>query len=191
MSSAKIGNEEKIVARENVTAKLCPVLGIDRAEEWQRKADEIEDWIWEHCYDGQRLRQHSGTTAQDATTFLFVLLKFLDKHEERTREILAAARDELVEDDVFVYRYHTDDGLEGEEGSFILCTYWLISALAILEDVEEALELFERFEEYIPEHGLIAEEIDADGTYLGNYPQAFSHMGCIMSAQYIDKYRSR
>ncbi|HSH56219.1 MAG TPA: glycoside hydrolase family 15 protein [Candidatus Limnocylindrales bacterium] len=159
-----------------------------------RLADNIKEWIWQQGYsdDKRCLLQHPNTSAVDSTNLLFVLLQFLDKHDERTSEIISNTQKELCYKDVYVYRYLEEDGLPGKEGAFILCSYWLISALAILERTDEALKLFKKLESSIPSHGLISEEIDPDSEeYLGNYPQAFSHLGYIMSAHYLSKYSGR
>ena len=152
---------------------------------------EIFNWIWENCYDSSRknLVQYAGSKDIDATNFLFVLVQFLDKTEKITRTILENTYKSLKKSKVFIYRYHTDDGLKGEDNSFILCIYWYISALAIIGDVELSSELFKSFEKYMSDTGLISEQIDADsGEYLGNYPQAFSHLGLVMSAYYLNRY---
>jgi len=91
--------------------------------------------------------------------------------------------------DIFVDRYHTYDALKGDEGAFVLSSFWYFSALAILGETEKAHRLFEKFSTYINWNGLLSEEIDErTGEYLGNYPQAFSHMGYIMTAYYLQKY---
>ncbi len=157
-------------------------------------AGSIYDWIWQNCYsqETQNFTQHPQTKHADATNFLFVLLQFLNKHDTRTADILARTQKDLCHQDVFVFRYQADDGLPGKEGAFILCSFWLISALAIMEDTDQSFELFRKMESFIAPHGLIAEEIDPDSKeYLGNYPQAFSHLGYILSAHYLHKYLSR
>lgn len=182
-------------------SKVTAWVGLDRAarigrEEgfgtpsvWEDEAQTIQDWVWDNCYKDGKITQHPDSDAQDATSFLFVLFHFLQRGDARTADIISSAREELVEDDIFVYRYLADDGLEGDEGAFVLCTYWMIAALARLHDAGEARQLFYEFESYLPDSGLIAEEIDGDtGEHLGNFPQAFSHLGYIMAANYIDRY---
>jgi GH15 family glucan-1,4-alpha-glucosidase len=94
-----------------------------------------------------------------------------------------------VNKEVFVYRYLNEDGTPRGEGAFLLCTFWYISALAIIGDTKKAHELFYKFLEYMNDQSLLSEEMDATtGEYLGNYPQAFSHLGLIMAAYYIMKY---
>jgi GH15 family glucan-1,4-alpha-glucosidase len=172
---------------------LCDYFGIgeEKQKEMRILETEIKSWIWENCYDEKQntLFQHPDISHQDATNFLLVALKFLDKRDPRTKCIVARTADELVKQDVFVDRYHVTDGLEGDEGAFVLCTYWYISALAIIGEIEKALALFDMFSMYTDRTGLLSEEMDErTGEYLGNYPQAFSHMGYIMTAYYLNRY---
>lgn len=173
--------------------RLKDVLGLTDGDikRCQNLASNIKNWIWKNCYDKKlgNFSQYPASKAIDATNYLFVLLQFLDKHDPETNKIIEATRKELCHHDVFVYRYLNQDGLPGKEGAFLLCSFWLISALAILENTKEARALFDKLEKFLAPNGLIAEEIDpASGQYLGNYPQAFSHIGYIMSAYYIDRY---
>lgn len=176
--------------------RLASYLGLSKKEahSCQNLAGQIKEWIWQNCYDQthQVLVQYPGATAQDATNFLFVLLKFLDKHSNTTRTIVDNTQKELGYKEIFVYRYLKDDGLSGSEGAFLLCSFWLVSALAILEDVKYALMLFKKIEKLVAPSGLISEEIDPkDKAYLGNFPQAFSHLGYIMASHYIHKYATK
>lgn len=189
-------------------SKVMSWVGADRARRLQDRlgltdedarqcadlAETIKQWIWEHAYDAKDnvIRQHPAAADIDSTNFLFVLLQFLDKHDPRTKAIIEHTRRTLSHDDIFVYRYTGDDGLPGKEGAFVLCSFWLISALAIMEDTNEALRLFKKLETLIAPHALLSEEIDPDNhAYLGNYPQAFSHLGYVLSAHYLDKYLRR
>lgn len=180
----------------NRVLRLKDVLGLKKNEivEFEKLESEIKGWIWQNCYDEERgvLKQHPETPGQDATNFLFILLQFLDKHDSRTRKIVENTCRELCHRDIFVYRYLTPDGLEGKEGAFLLCTFWLVSAFAVLEDIDRAIELFQKARERMDTSGPLPEEMDA-GTaeYLGNYPQAFSHMGFIMAAYYLDRYSKK
>lgn len=154
----------------------------------------IYTWIQKNCFQTStgNYSQYPATVASDATNFLFVLLQFLDKHDPLTTQIVNRTIDELSFNEVFIYRYLAADGLPGKEGAFLLCSWWLISAIAILEDVKKAQSLFAQLESYLHPSGLLPEEIEpANGEYLGNYPQAFSHLGYIMTAHYINKYQGR
>lgn len=152
---------------------------------------EIKDWIWEHCYDEHReeFKQYPEAKHQDATNFLFVLLQFLDRHDPRTKRIIEHTHAQLAYKSVFIYRYLNADGSARGEGAFLLCTFWYIAALAIVEETKEAHDLLHTFLTYIEGHGLLSEEMNGEtGEYLGNYPQAFSHLGLIMAAYYIQRY---
>ncbi|PJE64321.1 MAG: hypothetical protein COU90_02620 [Candidatus Ryanbacteria bacterium CG10_big_fil_rev_8_21_14_0_10_43_42] len=172
---------------------LADVLGVsdEKKKEWDHLQKDIRQWVWDNCYDTERniLFQHSKTDKQDATNFLLIPLKFLNKHDISTKNIMQNTARELVMNDIFVDRYHTYDALKGDEGAFVLSSFWYFSALAILGETEKAHRLFEKFSTYINWNGLLSEEIDErTGEYLGNYPQAFSHMGYIMTAYYLQKY---
>ena len=186
-------------------SKVMAWVGVDRAlrmaetlrmtpeeREWcQNIAKEIRDWIWKHCYDAKKgiLKQHAETQHQDATNFLFVLLQFLDRHDPKTKEIVAYTRKRLAYNNTFIYRYKNDDGQDGGEGAFLLCSFWYICALAMLGEDELGHEIFHNLMAYANEQELLPEELDAkNGSYLGNYPQAFSHLGLIMAAYYLQRY---
>ncbi len=169
-------------------------LSDEEVERCEKLRKEIKDWIWENCYDKEKknMMMYAGGDEIDSANYLFVLIEFLDKYDKITPGILKNTSRELVENDVFVYRFLMDDNLPGRDRAFVLCTFWRISAWAILEQTDKAERLYNKFKEYINETGLMSEQIDAEtGRYLGNFPQAFSHLGMIMSAHYIDKYKKR
>ena len=122
------------------------------------------------------------------------ILGFLPATDERMRSTIDAIAAELTEDDL-VLRYRNEeglnaDGLTGEEGTFVICSFWLVSALAKAGEVDRAEALFDKLAGYANDLGLLAEEIDtASGEQLGNFPQAFSHIGLITAAWEIDKAR--
>ena len=195
--------------RQNFTySKVMAWVGVNRAlrmsetlnipkekkQEWEKLELEIKEWIWDNCYDKEKqlFRQYPSTSHQDATNFLFVMLQFLDKNEAKTEAIIENTIKELCYNDVFVYRYLNQDGLEGKEGAFLLCSFWMISALAMTGKVERAKGLFRKLEKKLARNKLMSEEIDPKTSdYLGNYPQAFSHIGYVMAAYYIDRYMSK
>jgi GH15 family glucan-1,4-alpha-glucosidase len=180
----------------NRALRMQKVLGLSEKQVtafWELER-EIHDWIWENCYDHkkQTFLQYPQAENQDATNLLFVLLQFLDKRDPRTRAIIENTCSELSRKGVYVYRYLSQDGLAGEEGAFLLCTCWLIAAWAIIEDTDKAQSLFAKFTHLINSVGLLSEELDVNtGEYLGNYPQAFSHIGYIMSTYYLVKYLNK
>jgi GH15 family glucan-1,4-alpha-glucosidase len=168
-------------------AKLAAVRGLSDLEaEWQKTADEIKADVLEHGLrkDGV-LRQHYDTDALDASTLLGALFGFLPGNDERLHASVLAIQDELTEDG-FVLRYktdETDDGLSGKEGSFLICSFWLVSALAVVGEDQRARDLMERLLRVASPLGLFAEEFDtATARFLGNYPQAFSHLAMIEAA---------
>ncbi len=178
------------------TLRMKNDLGLsdDEISDLQELRSEIYNWIWKNCYNSSvnNLMQYVGSENVDATNFLFVLVQFLQKNDEMTKTIIENTYKVLSKDKIFIYRYHAYDGLKGEDSSFILCIYWYISALAIIGDIEKSAEFFKIFESYISDIGLISEQIDAEsGEYLGNYPQAFSHLGLVMSTYYLNRYEKK
>jgi alpha,alpha-trehalase len=171
-------------------AKLADIRGDrDRKETWRATADEIKADILEHGVDERGvLTQHYDTKALDASTLLAALFGLLPPDDERLRKSVLAIADELTEDG-FVLRYvttETDDGLSGKEGTFLICSFWLVSALAIVGEHQRARDLMERLLRVASPLGLYAEEFDAaTGRHLGNFPQAFSHLALIEAASRI------
>ncbi|MBI1934213.1 glycoside hydrolase family 15 protein, partial [Candidatus Peregrinibacteria bacterium] len=128
--------------------KMAAALGVsdEQIQQWEALRKEIHEWIWGNCFDDVRctFRQHPGTASQDATNFFFVLLGFLNPKDSRTAKIIEETRKELTINDVFVYRYRTADGLQGEEGAFLLCSFWMIAALAKIGRKDEARALLQK-----------------------------------------------
>jgi GH15 family glucan-1,4-alpha-glucosidase len=182
-----------------VSSKLMCWVALDRAAQlaqlrgdaelaatWRATADEIREDILEHGVDSRGvLRQHYATDALDASTLLAAIFGFLPRDDERLRATVLAIQDELTEHG-FVLRYktdETDDGLAGKEGTFLICSFWLVSALAVIGEVQPARDLMERLLRIKSELGLYAEEFDpVTGGHLGNFPQAFSHLALIEAA---------
>ena len=171
-------------------AKLAGIRGDDALRvRWAATADEIRADILEHGLDERGvLRQHYATDALDASTLLAAIFGFLPAGDERLHASVIAIQDELTEDG-FVLRYRTDetdDGLSGKEGTFLICSFWLVSALAAIGQMQRARDLMERLLRVGSPLGLYAEEFDADtGRHLGNFPQAFSHLALIEAAARI------
>ena len=134
------------------------------------------------------LRQHYKTDALDASTLLAASFKFLAHDDERLRNTVFAIAEELTENG-FVLRYRTDetdDGLSGKEGTFLICSFWLVSAFAIVGELQRARDLMERLLRIASPLGLYAEEFDPEtGRHLGNFPQAFSHLALIEAAAHM------
>jgi GH15 family glucan-1,4-alpha-glucosidase len=182
-----------------VSSKLMGWVALDRAaklatirsdgelaEEWRAVADEIRDDILaKGVSDRGVLRQHYDTDALDASTLLAPLFGFLPGDEERIRKTVLAIADELTENG-FVLRYRTDetdDGLSGKEGTFLICSFWLVSAFAMIGELGKATGLMERLLRISSPLGLYAEEFEVErARHLGNFPQAFSHLALIEAA---------
>ncbi len=171
-------------------AQLAEIRGDpDRAAEWAATADEIRADILEHGVSERGvLRQHYDTDSLDASVLLAAIFGFLPADDERLRATVDAVADELTENG-FVLRYRTDetdDGLSGKEGTFLICSFWLVSALAIVGELQEARDLMERLLRIASPLGLYAEEFDVDtARHLGNFPQAFSHLALVEAAARI------
>jgi alpha,alpha-trehalase len=182
-----------------VSSKLMCWVALDRASRlaeirgdpnmaatWRATADEIQADVLAHgVSDRGVLRQHYETDALDASTLLAGSFKFLAHDDKRLRNTVLAVAEELTENG-FVLRYRTDetnDGFSGKEGTFVICSFWLVSALAIVGEMQRARDLMERLLRIASPLGLYAEEYDpATGRHLGNFPQAFSHLALIEAA---------
>jgi GH15 family glucan-1,4-alpha-glucosidase len=161
----------------------------ETAEKWEAGAKEIHEDICANGVDDRGVfTQHYDTKALDASILLAPLVRFLPPSDERMRNTVLAIADELTEDGL-VLRYRveeTDDGLSGEEGTFAICSFWLVSALAEIEEHRSARELCERMLSYASPLYLYAEEIDAaTGRHLGNFPQAFTHLALINAVMHV------
>ncbi len=171
-------------------AKLAAIRGDAELEQtWAATADEIRADILEHgVSDSGVLRQHYATDALDASVLLAAIFGFLSGDDDRLRATVSAIASDLTENG-FVLRYHTDqtdDGLSGKEGTFLICSFWLVSALAVVGELQQARDLMERLLRIASPLGLYAEEFDAGtGRHLGNFPQAFSHLALMEAAARI------
>jgi GH15 family glucan-1,4-alpha-glucosidase len=161
----------------------------DLATTWQKVADEIHADICEHGVDERGVFvQHYETTALDASLLLMPLVRFLPADDERVRAtVLAIAKELTVNGLVLRYRVEeTDDGLSGEEGTFAICSFWLVSALSEIGEHTRARELCERLLSFASPLELYAEEIDPrSGRHLGNFPQAFTHLALINAVMHV------
>jgi GH15 family glucan-1,4-alpha-glucosidase len=168
-------------------AKLAEIRGDgDAQEKWAAVADEIREDILANGVDHRGvLCQRYGSEALDASTLLAAIFGFLPSDDERLKATVLAIAEELT-DGGFVLRYktdETDDGLSGKEGTFLICSFWLVSALAIVGELQMARDLMERLLRVASPLGLYAEEFDAaTGRHLGNFPQAFSHLALMEAA---------
>jgi alpha,alpha-trehalase len=161
----------------------------ERAERWQQAADEIHADVCEHAVDERgAFCQHYETRALDASCLLIPLVRFLPPDDARVIATVNAIADELTVDGL-VLRYRveeTDDGLAGEEGTFAICSFWTVSALAEIGEHDRARALCEKMLGYASPLNLYAEEIDArSGRHLGNFPQAFTHLALINAVMHV------
>ncbi|MEV6553379.1 glycoside hydrolase family 15 protein [Streptomyces sp. NPDC051597] len=162
------------------------------AERWRRMRDEVHREVCEKGFDAERntFTQSYGSTELDAATLLIPRVGFLPGDDPRVIGTVDAVRAELGHDG-FVRRYSTEgatvDGLPGDEGTFLVCSFWLADALRLTGREKEARELFDRLLGLRNDVGLLAEEYDpVAGRQLGNFPQAFSHIGLVATAMGLE-----
>jgi alpha,alpha-trehalase len=190
-----------------VSSKLMCWVAVDRgarlarmydepeyARKWQALADQIHTDICTHGVDERGVFvQRYGSTALDASLLLLPLMRFLPAQDARVRGTVRAIAEELTVDGL-VLRYRveeTDDGLTGEEGTFTICSFWLVSALVEIGDLDQARKLCERLLAYASPLELYAEEIDThSGRHLGNFPQAFTHLALINAVMHVIRSES-
>jgi GH15 family glucan-1,4-alpha-glucosidase len=171
-------------------ARLAEIRGEpEYAARWQAAAAEIKADIIDHALDERGVFcQHYETDALDASVLLMPLVRFLPADDSRIRRTVRAIADELTVDGL-VLRYRpeeTDDGLPGEEGAFTICSFWLVSALTEIGEIDEARDLCEKLLSYASPLELYAEEIDPrNGRHLGNFPQAFTHLALINAVMHV------
>jgi GH15 family glucan-1,4-alpha-glucosidase len=173
---------------------LAPQLRCEhRVDEWQKVREEIADAVLQQGWSEEAgaFTQYFGSTALDASNLMLPIVGFLPADDPRMLSTIDAIAERLTDDRGLVYRYRTEegvDGLAGEEGTFLLCTFWLAQALALAGQVQRAREVFERAASFVTDLGLLSEEVDPQtGELLGNIPQAFSHIGLVNAAWAIDQ----
>jgi GH15 family glucan-1,4-alpha-glucosidase len=159
----------------------------EQADKWQAAADAMKAEVCDKGVDDRGVfTQYYGTKELDASLLLLPIMGFLPPDDDRIRKTVLAIADELTKDGL-VLRYRvdsTDDGLSGEEGTFTICSFWLVAALTMVGEVERARALFEKLLSFAGPLLLYAEEIDVTtGQHLGNFPQAFTHLALIDAAE--------
>ncbi|MDX6589574.1 MAG: alpha,alpha-trehalase [Solirubrobacterales bacterium] len=170
-------------------ARLARAFGYDGiADEWEKKAEEFRAEILERGIRDGVFRQHYETDALDASLLLMPLLRFLPPDDPRVRATVDAIAEGLTVNGL-VLRYRveeTDDGLQGAEGTFLICSFWMVSALSEIGERRRARALCERLLEMAGWLDLFAEELDAtSGRHLGNFPQAFTHLALINAVSHV------
>ncbi|NQT27480.1 glycoside hydrolase family 15 protein [candidate division KSB1 bacterium] len=161
---------------------------------WETNRDEIRSAILNRGFDKNRnsFVQSFGSEVLDATSLLIPVMGFLPAEDSRVQGTLEAIQKQLVTPEGLVFRYLGEDGLPGREGAFLLCSFWYVDALVLSGQPGEAERIFLNLLKYISPSGLLAEEVDPKtGEQLGNFPQAFSHIGLINSALYLGRAKGK
>jgi GH15 family glucan-1,4-alpha-glucosidase len=176
--------------------RLAPVLGVDeaRVQPWVEHRDRIRGAILERGWSDEvgAFTQAFGRDDLDASVLMLPIVGFLPADDPRVRATIEAIASQLTDEHGFVYRYLNEDGLPGGEGTFGICTFWLAECLALIGEVDRARALFARMAACANDVGLLSEEVDpASGELLGNFPQAFTHIGLIHAALAIELASAR
>jgi GH15 family glucan-1,4-alpha-glucosidase len=161
-----------------------------RVDDWKPVRDEIAHAITSRGWSerAQAFTQAFDGDDLDASVLMMPIVGFIDPRHPRMLSTLDAIEQRLTDDRGLVFRYLAPDGLAGEEGTFLLCTFWLAQARAMAGQVDQATALFERAVSFVNDVGLLAEEVDpVAGELLGNFPQAFSHIGLVNAAWAISQ----
>ncbi len=173
------------VALDRAIALAGPLGAGGRVPGWTATREEIRAAVLEQGWSetSGAFTQSFGADELDASALMIPIVGFLPGDDPRVRATVDAIADRLTDAHGLVYRYRSADGLEGEEGTFLLCTFWLAQAQAMAGEVARARATFERAVAHANDVGLLAEEVDPTGTELiGNFPQAFSHIGLVNAA---------
>jgi GH15 family glucan-1,4-alpha-glucosidase len=160
---------------------------------WRKELHEIRSFVEEHCWsaDKQSYVRYAGSEEIDASLLLGVLFGYGDPNNDRLRSTVDAVRRELASGP-YVFRYRDQDGLQGSEGAFLTCSFWLVEALALQGRHDVAEELMTTLVELANDVGLYAEEIDPiTGEFLGNLPQGLTHLSLVNAAMALDRGGSR
>jgi alpha,alpha-trehalase len=180
--------------KHSLYSKIMGWVGLDNAihlakalnsenklEAWQKSKKELKSIILEKGWnsDLQSFTQSFDSDILDASNLIIPIVGFLPADDPKVLSTLQAIEKELTDSRGLVFRYRSEDGLKGEEGSFLLCTFWLAQAYALAGRLERAKAIVAKAMEHQNDLGLFSEEIASDGQFLGNFPQAFSHIGLI------------
>ena len=165
----------------------------DRVDDWKRSRDEIKATVVTEGWSEEAgaFTQYLGGTALDASNLMMPIVGFLPAEDPRMLATIDAIANRLTDERGLVYRYRTEegvDGLAGDEGTFLICTFWLAQALALAGKLSRARQVFTTAIAFVNDVGLLAEEVDpGTGELLGNFPQAFSHIGLVNAAWAISQ----
>jgi GH15 family glucan-1,4-alpha-glucosidase len=161
---------------------------------WKKTRDEIRAAVERRGYDRNRgiFVQAFDRPDLDAALLLLPTVEFVDWEDERMVRTIAAVREELDAGDGLLYRYTRDDGLPGQEGAFVCCSFWLVECLARIDNLEDARKLFDQTVGKANDVGLFSEELDPkSGHLLGNFPQGLTHLAHIDAASVLAETDSR
>jgi alpha,alpha-trehalase len=185
------------VALDRAIALAAVIGAADRVDRWRQTRDEISERVMRDGWSDQAgaFTQYFGSTALDASNLMMPIVGFLPADDPRILATIDAIAERLTDSRGLVYRYRTEDGvdgLEGDEGTFLLCTFWLAQALALSGQIDRAKAAFATGAAFVNDVGLLGEEVDTqNGELLGNFPQAFSHIGLINAAWAISEAERR
>ena len=182
------------VALDRAIALAERIGAQDRVDHWNRTRAEIADAILTRGWNDAvgAFTQSFDSEDLDASNLMLPIVGFIAADDPRMLATIEAIADRLTDENGLVYRYRADDGLGGEEGTFLLCTFWLAQAFALAGKIDRARDTFETAVAFVNDVGLLAEEVDAaTGELLGNFPQAFSHIGLVNAAWAIDEASRR
>jgi len=182
------------VALDRAIALARQLNAHQRVAEWTAARDEIRAAILSRGWSDRAgaFAQAFGGEDLDASNLMLAITGFLPGDDPRMKATIDATAARLTDERGLVYRYLAHDGLAGEEGTFLLCTFWLAQAQALAGELDQATATFERAVAAINDVGLLAEEVDVpSGEMIGNFPQAFSHIGLINAAWAITQARAR
>lgn len=175
--------------------KIADTLEIrENADEWRSLRDRIKETIMERGWNSKvnSFVRDFGSTDLDSANLLMPQVRFISAKDPKMLATIEQIKKNLMRDGKFLYRYKANDGLLGEEGAFLICSFWLVSCLALAGKLDEAEELLDSLVECSNHVGLFSEEIDPRSkTMLGNFPQAFTHMGFIAAATTIEDERRK
>ena len=182
------------VALDRAVALADRLDAAERVAAWKQTQDQIRDAILSRGWNDEAnaFTQSFGSEELDASSLMLPLVGFLPADDPRVLATINAIEEHLSDERGLVYRYRSHDGLEGEEGTFLLCTFWLAQALALAGQPARARTAFARAADFVNDVGLLAEEVDPlSGELLGNFPQAFSHIGLVNAAWAISEIELR
>jgi GH15 family glucan-1,4-alpha-glucosidase len=178
------------VALDRAVALADSLDASDRVQSWTETRAHIREAILTKGWSDRAnaFTQSFGSDELDASSLMLPLMGFLPADDSRVLATISATEERLTDDRGLVYRYRSQDSLEGQEGTFLLCTFWLAQALARAGNPARARIVFERATAFVNDVGLLAEEVDpVSGELLGNFPQAFSHIGLVNAAWAISE----